>query len=307
MNRELYERQHLFQLKYLQHRIEQGLPIDQVSMVRELVLALHREADELLDEVPWKSHRGSELLEDVVRSNVIEEAVDCVKIVLALMERFGVSYDEFVTEFEVKTMVVEDRWRQEHEPLGDKIALIDLDGVLNEYPKPFLDYVAQNDGGQWDSLQRFQDEQPELNLIMKHNYRLSGIKRTLPEKPDSLFATSLLAAAGYSIVIMSQRPASKYGRIKGDTLLWLNKHRVPFSRLFFVDDKQRRLLFAQLRPRIVFAVDDDPNNVDKLRDLGIKTYLLGGEPGQIGQVKSMLDIEEVEEAAQQYKLGEKVS
>lgn len=301
MNEQQYDRQRRFMEQWRDETYAPEYredPQAKIEMTKELCLALHREVDELLDEVPWKPHRLYDS-PDVIQSNVREEVVDIMKLAAEAAAVWGISYAELVEEFDVKSDVVDDRWRQEH---GDAIAsirpivLIDLDGVLNHYPKPFLDFVAQQTGKQYETMEALEEQDMALKVQMKHLYRQSGIKRTLPVREDSVFSCQALARAGYDLVIMSQRPRDLYARIEGDTIYWLRRQQVPYSRLLFVSDKQRRLILSPLKERIRFAVDDDANVVDRLRDLGIKTYHLGVD------VPSMIEIPEVREAVG--KLGQ---
>lgn len=295
MRRDQFERQAKFTDRYIE-AMRKGVPLTELT--KEYVLSLHREADEILDEVPWKGHRRYDSI-GLVQSNIAEEIIDVVKYAFGLAHLHGLTYDELVQEFDIKSDVVDDRWRQEHEafPTDRPIALIDLDGVLNKYPEPFLEFVRQH-FVEYKSMEEL-EKWPRVKAQAKHLYRQSGIKRTLPPIMESVAATQRLSTK-YSIVIMSQRPYDRYRRIYGDTLHWLRVNDVPYDRLVFVRDKEHKLVLSPFRDRIAFAVDDDPNVVVQLCALGIRTYWLTDrtEPdrGGVAQiVRSMLDIPEVKQ------------
>lgn len=273
---DIFDRLTPYLIRVYADRERNHLPIDVTSMTERHVLALHREVDELLDEVPWKTHRTYDD-HHIISDNVAEELVDILFYTLSVAFAHGITMNEFMEAAEVKQLVIEDRWRQEKELLvWDKpVVLVDLDGVLNEYPGPYLEFIRGKTGVEWawENLKR--RENREVDQRWKHEYRTSGIKRRLPAIQDNVEAVRSLAAHGHDIVIMSQRPYHKYLRIYGDTLFWLAEHNVPFRKLVFVESKEDRLQFADLKDRISFAVDDDPDVVDKLRDLGIKAYQLG--------------------------------
>jgi hypothetical protein len=306
------ERQYLRQSEFtdvvLKHLYGVASPADLtgdqlLDYATKMVLAIHREADELLDELPWKHHR---LYEDVniVRTNVLEEIIDIVKFGLAAARTFNFTAEEVVEAFDQKSNVVEDRWRQEHDhaDLRSPVVLVDLDGVLSEYPKPFLDFVFDHTGERFRDMAHIDTESPSIKRAMKHLYRQSGIKRILPPILSSIQACQVLDRAGYSVVIMSQRPYHLYSRIYGDTMFWLNANNVPYKRLIFTADKGYRLVASQLKDKVAFAVDDDEHVVKVLRELGIRTYelvpLVKPDSSWLdregGFIESMMQIPEVE-------------
>lgn len=280
-----------------------------MDYTQKMVLSLHREVDELLDEIPWKHHRLYDGA-NIIRTNVLEELIDVIKFALSTARAYNFTVEEVLDAFELKSDVVEDRWRQEHTPLNidsdQKLVLVDLDGVLNEYPDPFLNFVFQQTGVRYEDMEDLEAADPALKRQMKHEYRESGIKRDLEPIPSSIVACQMLDAAGYGVVIMSQRPYQTYARIYSDTVFWLKKHHVPYKRLLFVPDKGHRLLFAPFKDRIEFAVDDDPGVVKALRELGIKTYWLSWtevpvlEPGK-EEVFQMVAIPEVQNCVSNFR------
>lgn len=281
--RDIFESIDAFARRHWVQRAAQGLPVDPIGLTEHYVLALHREVDEILDEVPWKTHRVYED-RNVIRDNILEEIADVTFFGMSLAVAHGATYDEWKEAMQAKLGVIEERWRQDHDPLPlNKVVLVDLDGVLCEYPGPFLDWVS-------DHCEDLGDLSAEDWKVMKHAYRQSGAKRHLPEITENVRAVQALADNQYDIVILSKRPMHRYARIAGDTLYWLNQHNVPFRRLLFADDKSLAVALAGMADKIIFAVDDDPDNVDKLRDLGVKTYHLGKD------IAGMTDIKEVKEA-----------
>jgi hypothetical protein len=286
--REHWERQRIFTRKVLAklYHVRDELELTPPQLLdysKEIALSLYGEVDELKNELPWKHHR---LYDDLtlIKDNLIEEGVDIVKFVMSFLVAHGVTSEEFEEGMRIKSTVVEDRWRQEHEhpELKAPIALIDLDGVLNEFPGPFIDFVNETASRYFSTVEQMDAEEPLLKQQMKHLYRQSGLKRTLPEKMDSKIAVEMLAAGGYTILIMSQRPYPQYSRIYGDTLYWLGAHGIPYQRLIFVPSKGHKLMLSELKDKIAFAVDDDPDVVAALQQLGIKTYWLGGFTDHMG-------------------------
>jgi len=292
--KELYNAIAAFASRHWEERKRVGLPVDPVSMTQHYVLALHREADELLDEVPWKSHRKYEEA-GVIRDNLLEETADLIFFSWSNAARWGATYEELLEAMRTKLAVIEYRWHAEKVgTLVDKVALVDLDGVLCDWETPFLDFaIAGNPlliGLRNTKVSDFQIANPVLYKQLKHAWRQSGQKRHLPRNDENVRAVQALEEAGYDIVIMSNRPAQRYSRILGDTLFWLNRNDVPFKRVVFTDDKPLKVALSDFADTIAFAVDDDWRNIQGLRELGIKTY----QPG--ADIVGMLDIPEVKEA-----------
>lgn len=276
-------------------RERRGLPSDPLTMHERYTQQIVREAMELLDEIPWKDHRETQS-EDVVRDNILEEASDVIFTTFALLGRHGFSYTQLLEAAKVKKSVLDYRWKQEHDtvPLG-KVALIDIDEVLCEWIQPFLSFGFPLSN--IATMEELYEAVPVAKIVrQKHLFRQSGAKRHLPPLVENVVATQALAATGYDIVLMSKRPVRRYTRLEGDTIFWLEQHAVPYRQLLFVEDKQFKVAVSGLTGTIAFAVDDDADNVDQLRDLGIKTYWVRKGGFDQTHVKSMLDIPEVKEA-----------
>lgn len=286
------------QEKVLKDRVARGLPTDATTMTKEYALQIHSEVSELIGEFPWKHHRAYGDYRQI-RNNVAEELVDIIFFAISAAYVNDISADELLAAANVKSVVVNERWRQEkqeNQPWSDKgVIIVDLDGVLNEYPGPFVEYANSqlqiwDEWVSWEWLNK--PENRGLLTQLKHGYRQSGIKRRLPPITANVQAVQELAAKGYDIVLMSTRPAKQYSNIYGDTLYWLKHHDVPFRKLWFVEDKELQIVIGNIRDRVVFAVDDDPDNVDKLRDLGIKTYFVTKrEPRERYDILTMEEIE----------------
>ena len=294
-------------MKYLYHGIgeysalhwadreRRGLPTDPLTMHERYTQQIVREAMELLDEIPWKDHRAYDET-TVVQDNILEEASDVIFTTFALLARHGLSYEQLLEAATVKKAVLDYRWKQEHDtvPLG-KVALIDIDEVLCEWIQPFLLFAFPS--FTFATMEEAYERVPMAEVVrLKHLFRQSGAKRHLPALIENVAATIALASAGYDIVLMSKRPVRRYTRLEGDTIFWLDQHAVPYRQLLFVEDKQFKVAISGLTGTIAFAVDDDPDNVDQLRDLGILTYWVGKAPYHDQNVKSMLDIPAVKEA-----------
>ena len=155
-----------------------GLTIDDVVKDKELkikwnkeyVLALSKEVYEVLDEIDWKMHT-SKKTEDV-NDNVLEECVDVLKYLFGIIQLNGFNVDDLYEKFMDKSRVVEAKFNQEKvmkkiKASDKKIAFIDIDGVLADWPGGFLKWSG------YKSLSQFKSE-----VDKKEQYRIKSEYRT---------------------------------------------------------------------------------------------------------------------------------
>lgn len=91
-------------------------PKDMRTLHMTFCTHLAHEVHELMDCVPWKFHRTQEPLS---REDLLEEMVDCQKLLLNVMLLHGVNKREFRRAFARKSDIVEKRAL--HEDLAEKV------------------------------------------------------------------------------------------------------------------------------------------------------------------------------------------
>ena len=106
----MFEEQTTFQKNF--YLIEDLSNEEKVRLSKEFILAAHRELGELLNTLPWKSHRkydeGSVDFEEV-----LEEAIDVFKFLLNVCIIWNCEPEEFYNMFVMKSMKVKERLEQE--------------------------------------------------------------------------------------------------------------------------------------------------------------------------------------------------
>jgi hypothetical protein len=268
---------------------------EMTSQARDFVLFTGSEMHELLRTLPWKKHRrmphfrGNE-------SHLLEEGADVFKCALSLLQIIGVKdWEHLINLYWRKTAVVRQRYREEWiNKLDGAAVVVDIDNVL-------CDYVTGL--GQW-LLRHTLSEDPiaprvralmatggyinaaslgipeERWQAMKHSFRVSGAKRTLPVFPDAKPFLERCAAVGLRIVLLTSRPVDTYQNIYTDTILWLNDNQLPFDFVWWAaSDKAERILQMEgLREKIFAAVDDEARFVDQMCAAGISTFWLHRYP-----------------------------
>ncbi len=267
-------------------------PEELEATTKDYLIHLIKEATEVLDEVSWKMHRPAK--EYVDRDNLLEEMVDVQKYLWALMQIWGVTWDQFREEFKRKSMVVEQRFAQEQslpQLANHPCAIVDIDGVLADYPRCFEIWCEVNffPGISRHDMQRLLREMPALNRAdLKHKYRQSGVKADLPVLPGAReFLQLLRSRRNLKVILLTNRPYHQYYRIYPDTLEWLAKNDLPYDGIVWAQDKGVDAL--KLFKNICWAVDDSEDQVANLRRAGITTIKVDPSiPGEDTQALYLL-------------------
>lgn len=245
-------------------------------------LAAHKELSEALDTVHWKIHRRE--YKKPVKSNTLEEFIDVFKYWMTLMQLHGFTPEEIEAEYYRKSAVVEQRHLQEVcRNLQDEkdVVAVDIDGVLADYPRSFLEFINQELGTTYtiDQVTTYDiygclGIPPEIGLSIKNKYRETGQKRFIPVLPGAKEFLLRLKAAGYTIVLITARPYEQYSRIYADTLEWLARNDLPYDYLVFHEKKEEYLIDMVGKDAIRFFVDDVVGNANSVSRLGIPCYLI---------------------------------
>ena len=85
---------------------------EKVNYSKEFILCAHRELGEILNILPWKSHRNLENT-DINLDELKEEIIDSFKFLLNLCIIWGVDADDFENLFFKKSKIVRKRYKEE--------------------------------------------------------------------------------------------------------------------------------------------------------------------------------------------------
>jgi len=276
---------------------------DRTIYVKDMCLGIVSEIDELLTATgTWKKHRldGGRR----IKSGIVEECVDIFKLLLNIVLAFEISPQEFFSEFLKKSEVVEKRYRYE-KLLGeltrkDKIAALDLDGVLCRYPENFIEFVVRKTGKKYsisDYPYRMREELGYKYVELKHEFRDNGGESLFvqPMKEASEI-TGFLKENGYVIILLSGRPHQKYKRILGDTIRWLEMHHIYYDVIIWGERKHEEVI--EKFPGLEFLVEDDPLIADEVGTYGYRVFLLDRpynrkKEGNFTRIDSLMKIKEL--------------
>jgi uncharacterized HAD superfamily protein len=257
---------------------EEGTP-EWREMMNRFVLAIHEEATELLKTTHYKQHRKHR--HPFKRTNAVIELVDVVKYAMSVGVLLGVTPDEFYQFEREKHDAVLLRSRQDFSRyVKGEVAMVDIDGVLADYPTSFFNFVREHYGIDRDpatqesyDLARVFGVDKKTYEDMKFRYRESGYKRSIPVVEGAAEGLYFLKSEGYKVVLFTARPKNEFSRIETDTLYWLKQNDMVFDALFFSERKHEDLetIYQELRP--AFFVEDNEGNARNLANIGIPVYL----------------------------------
>lgn len=283
MNKEIWRNQREFNEQFFK---DQNLDLNNLSLeqkihwAKEFCFHVNKEIADLTNCLPhWKMHYQNDEREndEIVKSNLIEEYVDVLKYFMGLGQLLGLSYEEIIKGYEDKTEVVKQKYEQNKKfqtLLNKPVVIFDIDGVINNFPDCFLDWVYERTNVRFASVESMK-QKLDLKTYqeLKIEYRLSGEKRNQPIIQETLNLMNILKERRETIILFTNRPVTKYKVIYTDTLVWLNKNNVPFEAIYW-SDFQRKEDIYKLRFKIKFIVEDNLDNSKNFNHEGHMVFLL---------------------------------
>ena len=265
-----------------------------IERLRDLVLGSMEENIELLRTFEWKPHRQRKVLQNAAYSH--EQLIDMFKFWLSLADLTNFPIHRVEELYHAKSRVVRYRYQTEWLHSIDRpCVVVDIDNVLADYIRGFADWVDVTvprtmtsermhlvrervrtcaEKGQWLSADSI-GITPQEWLSLKHQFRSTGGKLTLPSFSDAKPFLEWCRASGWLILLITSRPIEEYPNLFTETMTWLTERGLIFDRLWWADRKADRLdLDGILLSQVRFAVDDDSTYVRQFASRGVKTYWL---------------------------------
>ena len=157
---------------------------------------------------------------------------------------------------------------------AEKVCCFDIDGVLNSYPDCWMDYVCQKTGVCHTDLNSLKKSLSyEQYRTLKKEYRLSGIKEKLTPTSDASYVTQRLKKLGWTIIIVTARPAQEHPCLSEQTRRWLDNCNIAYSHIEFGQKNKRGKILEDF-PNIKFAVEDNSYLANTMASWGYKVFLM---------------------------------
>jgi uncharacterized HAD superfamily protein/phosphoribosyl-ATP pyrophosphohydrolase len=241
-------------------------------------LCLHKEVSEALDETPYKPHRKGK---EIIKSNLTEELVDIMKYWICLCQVHDVTADDIIEEYNRKSNVVRQRFFQEKVLNYDNVIGVDIDGVLADYPRSFIEFINKEMKTNYDykdiksyDIAESLSLPPEECAKLKNLYRETGQKRFIPVIDGAKQFLEELKYLGYTIVLLTSRPYDKYKRMFGDTQYWLVQNKMMYDAILWDEKKGERLIEEFGKDKVKLFIDDVASFANNIGKLGMKCILL---------------------------------
>lgn len=250
---------------------------------KEYILGGITEFDEVLREINWKVHRIEE--SGVVRSNLAYELADVTKYVLSLWDLFGFKPLDILSLVRDKSKLLDLTIARDQQPLprGKKVIVCDIDGVLADWRKPFIDWASNETGVDFPLPSFYQDKlyldlgaaisYPLYRRLKEKFEEIGGYRHAAPIYP-AIHSLLRQQAAGVYLAIFTSRPGHRYKNIPMDTYRWLSQYHLYPDELW-VDEGDRILRAVQFRENgaeEVMLWEDDPTIIQRASQTGFRVF-----------------------------------
>lgn len=251
--------------------------VDRARAFTDYLANMYEEVAEIGKANP--SYKRHILLADNSRSGVLDGCVDAVKMAMTIAQLQGVTADEFIHAFQIKTDIVRERARQARLKLEAQTLVLcfDLDDVFADLEPFRQEALADTTTGGAAAIVAL-----STNERMKHKFYEGGGFRNLSPIPGSVDAARRVKARyGALHVIVTARPQWKYKRLHGDTAWWLKRHGVPYDMLLFARNKVEAISDHIYPAWPKLFVEDHLRNARDLVEAGIDVLLFDRPHNQV--------------------------
>ena len=157
----------------------------------------------------------------------------------------------------------------------DKYCCVDIDGVLNYYPAPWLKFLSERGYHFKDVDTAKRSLSYERYKRIKYEYRRSDEKRYQDQREGSAEFMNTLWDKGYNIILKTSRPILEHPHLMPWTHQWLQEQGWKYKAIFFCQYHEHTI--AEQKILFEFMLDDDPYVVELLRELGVSAFLFDGD------------------------------
>ena len=138
-----------------------------------------------------------------------------------------------------------------------KVISIDIDGVLNNYPQCWIDYVNMYLGRLYQTKNDIKLALTEkLYQEIKDEYRNSGYKINLPVDRMAVEIIDTLKYKGYYVIVVTSRPIfnKNYPTLYNITKQWLCNNKINYDYIYY---KYQKEFILDGRFEIHLHIDDE--------------------------------------------------
>ena len=149
-----------------------------------------------------------------------------------------------------------------------KKAIIDIDGVLNTYPKPQIDYFNFMLDKDYKSLDEIKKDLSYYEYKdLKTQYRQSAFKHNCKASPGARKLLKYLRDNNYLIYIITARELFKYNQLE-KTILWLNNNKLVYDYIYCTQKKDFTIF--EKFGHVDLVIEDNCDNLEKIKKINGK-------------------------------------
>jgi 5'(3')-deoxyribonucleotidase len=178
----------------------------------------------------------------------------------------------------------------------NKVAIIDIDGVLSDYPNQiFFDFLESKTNIRFNSTNEVLNYYGRIEYDnIKNKFRKSGLKKNYLVRQESTDVINALRENEYFINIITSRPPLKENI--ESTRDWLNENGILFDQLFFVRGKASAYLDVKEIESLVVIDDEYKGLEDYLNNANTLLFKFGESDDRFSNiihVESWKDIKRI--------------
>lgn len=138
-----------------------------------------------------------------------------------------------------------------------KTVSFDIDGILNNYPKCFLDYVNASKKIKFRSIDHIKKSSLKNYKKLKDSYRKSNYKYNLYISKKLVNIINKFSLH-YTVLIITTRPFTKYKKMYRKTFLWLKKNNIKNFKLC----SKKKSIFK--KNKVLLHIDDKEEDINTI-------------------------------------------
>ena len=240
-------------------------PKEKEEMLKTLTLAMHSEVTEIISSCNYKIFDKSNFTFD--RDKLVYNSIDVFRYLLAIMNLYEISADEFVNSFEERDVQLKLNSMLLDPLEGQKVIVVDVDDVLCKFRSHFNNWLnfTYNIYIDPDSTSYYSSKE-----VKDHGYSPEGVfekfisENELLKIPPVETMVNFLRLAredGYYIQLLTSRPEHNL-KCKYQTFLWLQRNNIPFDNIGFAAEKYIWVSKKDfyIKGNLVAAIDDSPKH-----------------------------------------------
>ena len=217
------------------------------DLTKSFTLALHSEASGIIDSINFKDHRLTKKAVD--RNKLLFKSVDSFRYMLAIMNLWDFSQEDFIEAFHSKDLFLNMRHKFEASSWckGQPVVLFDIDDVLNEFRDTFTQWLHDEHSVYVDpnSTEYYSSKEVKAAGLSPEGtfqqFITEGGLMTIAPNQKMINIANKLYEKGVFVQLITARPADNL-KCKYDTYRWVEAAGIKCSHIDFSPEKYRWLL-----------------------------------------------------------------